>query len=99
VEPKAYLDELADYDTIFVGYPNWWGIMPMVLFTFLEHYDFTGKTIIPFSTNEGSSMGSSETDLRKVCKGDTVKSGLPIRKCGAEQSEDQVSTWAKGSRD
>ncbi len=97
VEPKAYLDDLTDYDTIFVGYPNWWGTMPMVLFTFLEHYDLTGKTIIPFCTNEGSGMGSSEADLRKICKGAAIKSGLSVRGCKAEQSEAQVSAWAKRS--
>ncbi len=97
VEPRAYLDDLTDYDTIFVGNPNWWGTMPMVLFTFLEHYDLTGKTIIPFCTNEGSGMGSSEADLRKICKGATIKSGLSVRGCKAEQSEAQVSAWAKRS--
>lgn len=97
VEPKAYLDSLEGYDTIFVGYPNWWGTMPMVLFTFLEHYDLTGKTVIPFCTNEGSGLGSSEADLRKLCKGATVKPGLSIRGCKAEQSETQVAAWAKQS--
>lgn len=97
VEPKAYLDDLTGYDTIFVGYPNWWGTMPMVMFSFLEHYDLTGKTIIPFCTNEGSGMGSSEADLRKICKGVVIKSGLSIRGCKAEQSETQVSDWAKRS--
>ncbi len=97
VEPKAYLDDLTDYDTIFVGYPNWWGTMPMVLFTFLEHYDLTGKTIIPFCTNEGSGMGFSEADLRKICKGAAIKSGFSVRGCKAEQSEAQVSAWAKRS--
>lgn len=97
VTPKAYLDSVDDYDTIFVGYPNWWGTMPMVMFTFLEHYDLTGKTIIPFCTNEGSGMGNSETDLRKICKGATVKSGLAIRGSKAEQSETQVTAWAKSS--
>lgn len=97
VEPKAYLDDLSGYDNIFVGYPNWWGTMPMVLFTFLEHYDLTGKTILPFCTNEGSGMGSSEADLRKICKGATVKRGLSIRGCKAEQSEAQAAAWAKQS--
>ena len=68
-EIKKYLDSIEKYDTIFVGFPNWWGTMPMCMFTFLEHYDFGGKTVIPFCTNEGSGMGSSEKDLKKVCKG------------------------------
>ena len=59
-ELKEYLDDLDSYDTIFVGYPNWWGTMPMAMFTFLEHYDLTGKQIIPFCTNEGSGMGTAK---------------------------------------
>lgn len=97
VEPKAYLDDLSGYDNIFVGFPNWWGTMPMVLFTFLEHYDLAGKTILPFCTNEGSGMGSSESDLRKICKGAEVKRGLSIRGCRAEQSEAQVEAWVRQS--
>lgn len=65
-ELKAYPD-LAGYDTIFLGYPNWWGTMPMCMFTLLERYDLTGKTIVPFCTNEGSGMGSSERDLKWLC--------------------------------
>ena len=81
-EVKAYADDLEDYDTIYVGYPNWWGTMPMVMFTFLEHYDLSGKRIIPFCTNEGSGMGGSERDLKKICKGAKVEKGLSIH--GAE---------------
>ena len=71
-ELKSYMDSLDGYDTIFVGYPNWWGTMPMAMFTFLEHYDLSGKRILPFCTNEGSGMGSSERDLKKICPGAAV---------------------------
>ena len=94
-EIKTYLDSLDAYDTIFIGYPNWWGTCPMCMFTFLEHYDLSGKTIIPFCTNEGSGMGSSERDLRKICKGANVEQGLSIHGAEAEQSEEQVTAWAK----
>jgi flavodoxin len=94
-ELKEYLDDLDSYDTIFVGYPNWWGTMPMAMFTFLEHYDLTDKRIIPFCTNEGSGMGSSESDLRKICAGATVERGLAIRGCEAAKSEKKVADWAK----
>ena len=77
-EIKAYPENFENYDTIFVGYPNWWGTMPMCMFTLLEHYDLSGKTIIPFCTNEGSGMGSSEKDLKNICKGATVKNGLSV---------------------
>lgn len=95
-ELKEYLDDMDDYDTIFVGYPNWWGTMPMAMFTFLEHYDLTGKTIIPFCTNEGSGMGRSESDLKRICQGAKIEKGLAIRGSEASKSGKKVSDWAKG---
>ena len=95
-ELKEYLDSLDGYDAIFVGYPNWWGTMPMAMFTFLERYDLSGKRIIPFCTNEGSGLGGSERDLKKVCTGATVERGLSVRGCEAAKSEKKVSDWAKG---
>lgn len=95
VAVKNYKDDLENYDIIFVGYPNWWGTMPMVMFTFLEHYDLSGKKIVPFCTNEGSGMGGSERDLKNVCSGATVMSGLPVHGSEAAQSESKVSAWAK----
>lgn len=94
-EVKEYKDDLEEYDTIYVGYPNWWGTMPMVMFTFLEHYDLTGKKIIPFCTNEGSGMGGSERDLKKICQGADVKSGLPIHGAEAAQSRSKVEAWVR----
>lgn len=61
------LDDISPYEVVFLGYPNWWGTMPMAVFTFLESYDFTGKTIAPFCTHEGSGLGSSERDIKKLC--------------------------------
>lgn len=94
-ELKKYLENLTGYETIFVGYPNWWGTCPMAVFTFLEHYDLSGKKIIPFCTNEGSGMGNSEQDLKKVCVGAEVMKGLPIRGYKAVQSEAVVAQWVK----
>lgn len=96
-ELKKYMDSLDGCDTIFVGYPNWWGTMPMAMFTFLEHYDLSGKRIIPFCTNEGSGMGNSERDLKKICVGASVESGLSVHGCEAANSEAKVSAWAKKS--
>lgn len=56
-------ESLDDYGTIILGYPNWWGTMPMPVWTFLEKYDFSGKTILPVCTHEGSGMGRSEADI------------------------------------
>ena len=94
-ELKKYLDSIDLYDTIFVGYPNWWGTMPMCVYTFLEHYDLTGKKVVPFCTNEGSGMGGSERELKKICKGAEVVSGLAIHGAEAAKSEAKVASWAK----
>ena len=94
-ELKSYMDSLDGYDTIFVGYPNWWGTMPMAMFTFLEHYDLSGKRILPFCTNEGSGMGSSERDLKKICPGAAVEKGLSIDGAEAAGSRPQVEAWVK----
>ena len=94
-EIKGYVEDISGYDTIFVGYPNWWGQMPMCMCTFLEHYDLSGKRIIPFCTNEGSGMGSSERQLKGICKGAVVAAGLSIHGAEAEKSEAKVSAWAK----
>ena len=92
---KAYVDNMDDYDTIFVGYPNWWGTMPMAMFTFLEHYDLSGKRILPFCTNEGSGMGGSERDLKKICRGADVERGLSIHGAEAAQSRAEVEAWVR----
>ena len=96
-ELRQYPESIDQYDTIFVGYPNWWGTMPMCVYTFLERYDLTGKRIIPFCTNEGSGMGGSERELKKICKGATVLPGLAIHGAEAAQSESRVAVWAKKS--
>ena len=96
-EIKAYPENLQSYDVIFVGYPNWWGTMPMAMFTLLESCDLTGKKIIPFCTNEGSGMGSSERDLKRICVGAEIAKGLSVHGAESAQSEKQVAEWAKKS--
>ena len=76
--------DIAWYDKVFLCYPNWWGTMPMCVCTFLEDYDFSGKKIFPVCTNEGSGMGSSVRDLRRLVKNAEVDAGLSIH--GAEAS-------------
>ena len=92
-ELTGYLDSVDEYDTIVLGYPNYWGTFPMAVATFLERYDFTGKTILPLCTNEGSGMGSSESDIKKSAKGATVKNGLAITGSKAADSKDAVKNW------
>ena len=67
-----------DYDVIFIGYPNWWGDMPMPVYTFLEKHNWQGKTIVPFCTHEGSGLGSTAGKLQSACKGAKVLQGLAI---------------------
>lgn len=94
-ELKKYVEDISSYDTIFVGYPNWWGTMPMAVVTFLEHYDLSGKKILAFCTNEGSGMGSSEQDLKKICKGASIGKGLSIHGAEAKDSESKVKAWVQ----
>ena len=86
-------ESIEEYDTIILAYPNYWGTMPMAVFTFLEAFDFTGKTILPLCTNEGSGMGISERDIKKTCPGADVKKGLSITGSEAANSKASVQKW------
>ena len=90
-------ESIDDYDTVVLAYPNYWGTMPMAVFTFLEHFDFSGKTILPLCTNEGSGMGSSERDIKKTCPGAEVKRGLTITGSAAAGSKNSVERWFKAN--
>lgn len=92
------VDGMDDYDVIYLGYPNWWGTMPMAVHTFLESYDFAGKTIIPFCTHEGSAMGRSEGDIKKLCPKAKVLSGLAIKDGSVNKSDEKIAAWCKTSR-
>jgi flavodoxin len=94
-ELATELDSIDEYDTIILMYPNYWGTCPMAVFTFLEKYDFTGKTILPLCTHEGSGMGGSERDIAKVAKGATLKRGLPINGSSVSGAKSQVEKWLK----
>jgi flavodoxin len=83
---------MEDYDTIYLGYPNWWGTFPMAVSTFLESYDFSGKTIIPFCTHEGSGMGG-ERDIKRLCSLATVKKGIAIRGNDVQSSQESLKQW------
>ena len=94
-EIKGFVDDISGYDTIFVCFPCWCGTAPMCIFTFLEHYDLTGKKIVPLCTNEGSGMANSEKDLQNSCKGATVVTGLSVRGHQCKDSEELIAAWAK----
>jgi flavodoxin len=90
-----HLETLASYDLIFLGYPNWWGTMPMPVYTFLEEYDLSGKTIAPFCTHEGSGLGRSVSDIRKMCPKSTVLEGLAVKGGEVKNSQDDVAGWLR----
>ena len=90
-------ESIDAYDTVVLAYPNYWGTMPMAVFTFLEAFDFSGRTILPLCTNEGSGMGGSERDLKKACPGATVKPGLSVTGSSAADSAAAVKRWLSAS--
>ena len=96
-ELKAYLESIDGYDTIFVCGPCWWGTYPCAVFTQLERLDFTGKRVFGLMTHEGSGLGSSERDLKKVCTGASIGKGLAVQGGSAAQSEKLVADWAQKS--
>lgn len=87
------------YDVIFLGYPNWWGDLPMCVYTFLEQHDWQGKVVIPFCTHEGSGLSDTENRLREACRGASVLNGLAVRGSAAqnerEKARKQVLEWLK----
>lgn len=85
--------QVEDFDVIFIGYPNWWGDMPMAVYTFVEKHDWQGKTVIPFCTHEGSGMGHSERDVKTACPGATVARGLAVCGSSVYYAEDAVKSW------
>ena len=94
------VEDFSKYDVIFIGYPNWWADMPMPVYTFLDSYDFTGKTIAPFCTHEGSGLSGTEANFKKHTKAETVANGLAIYGHTAQNSRDEaenaVKVWLKG---
>ena len=94
-EIKGYVDSIAEYDNIFVCFPCWCGTAPMCVFTFLEHYDFTGKKIVPLCTNEGSGLANSVEHIRASCPGAVVAEGLSFRGHKCEAGAEEIGAWAK----
>ncbi len=94
-ELKKYLADISSYDNIFVCGPCWWGTFPMAVFTQLEKLNFTGKKVMGLMTHEGSGLGNSERDLKKLCTGATFGKCLAVNGSSAKSSQTQVSAWAK----
>ncbi|MBO7418659.1 MAG: NAD(P)H-dependent oxidoreductase [Bacteroidaceae bacterium] len=92
---KGSVDNLADYDIIFVGTPIWWGTFPQVMFSFFDKYDLNDKTIIPFTTHEGSGLGSVVNDLKKLYPNAKFEKALANKGTEVRSSRDRVEKWLK----
>lgn len=89
------LNSVAMYDNVIIAFPNYWGTMPMAVFTFVESLDLTGKKILPLCTNEGGSMGFSERELKRLCPGANVVRGLSIQGFRAANAKPEIEEWLR----
>lgn len=87
--------DMAGYDVVFLGYPNWWGDMPMAMYTFLDKYDLAGKTVIPFCTSGGSELSDTVEAIRKAEPGAKVLDGFHVSGSAAPGAADQVERWVR----
>ncbi len=88
------VQNLDSYDTVFIGYPNWWGDMPMILYTFLEQYDLSGKTVIPFNTHGGSGFSRTISTIAELQpKTTVVRNGFTVSRNSVDRAEPDVAEW------
>ncbi len=92
---KTKIENIKPYDLVFIGYPVWWGTFPAPVKTFLSEYDFSGKTIAPFCTHEGSSLGRSAADISKLCPKSALLNGVAIRGSVVKTAQNKVSEWLR----
>lgn len=92
-ELATHLENLDSYDTIFLGFPNWWGDMPMAVYTFLDEVDLSGKTVIPFVTSGGSGFSNTISTIQEMEPQATVQEGLSIGASSATGAQQQVESW------
>ncbi|MDE7266564.1 MAG: SUMF1/EgtB/PvdO family nonheme iron enzyme, partial [Lachnospiraceae bacterium] len=92
-EIKNHVENIDDYDTIILGYPNWWASIPMPIASFLEEYDLSGKTIVPFCSHGGGRFGQSLTAIAKLAPDSTIGEGLAISYSGGSGMPSDVAEW------
>ena len=90
-ELAATMDSIEQYDTVYLGYPIWWGDLPMAVYAFLERYDFSGKTVLPFNTHEGSGTARTDRTIRSLLPDADVRDGLAIRGSTAQNDAEAVT--------
>ncbi len=93
---KGEVKDIQQYDTVFIGGPVWWGTYPRVMFTFFGKYDLNGKTIVPFTTHEGSGLGSVVSDLKKLYPKATVTGAFSMYGHEVRSGKDKIDKWLKG---
>lgn len=92
-ELACYPNSVAEFDTIYLGYPNYWGSMPMPVYTMLEKLDLSGKRIKPFCTHEGNGLGHSIEDLRRICPDAEIYAGLALQGGKVAGAEKEIKKW------
>lgn len=92
-ELKTRITDMARYDVVFLGYPNWWATIPMPIASFLEQYDFSGKTIVPFVSHGGGRLGQSVTDIAKLCPSSRILEALSVRYSGGSSLSGDMDAW------
>lgn len=92
-ELATHIDNINDYDTVFIGFPNWWADMPMALYTFFDEYDLSGKKIIPFSTSGGSGLSNTVATIKELEPNATVEDGLTISRDSVKDSDSEIDEW------
>ena len=95
-ELAAQVEDWDSYDVVFVGYPNWWSDAPMAVYTFLESYDFSGKTLIPFNTSASGGFGRSLSGIEESAAGADILEGLALTEGELENVQSEVSGWLSG---
>lgn len=92
---KTKVNNIEQYDVVFVGSPCWWATVAPPVMTFLSDYDLSGKTVVPFMTHEGSGMGRSVSDIKKLCPESTVLKGLPVRGSAVKEAKNDATKWLR----
>ena len=95
-ELASEIEDISHYDTVFLGYPNWWGDMPMAVYSFLDEYDLSGKTVIPFVTSGGSGFSATVSAIESAEPDADVQEGIAIRDSDTMDAQAEINAWLDG---